>query len=71
MCERQNVAIDRASLRDELFCARSNVIQVFPARTAVLERIPSRVLFANLYRAQTFELPVVPLDQILIALERT
>jgi len=60
------VTIDRAQLGDDAIGPRRDALDRFAARTTVAEQIPLRVALENLLGRQSFEVPVIPFDQVRI-----
>src|SRR5258708_32105187 len=60
----QYIAVDGAHAAHNTIRARSNLIRRFSAGTAVAKQLPVGMLRTNHQRSETFELAVVPLDQI-------
>src|SRR5580765_1770618 len=62
----QHIALDPTHATRDTLGPRSNLLRRFSIRAAVMEQLPVGVLRTNLRGSQTFELAVVPFDQIVI-----
>jgi len=59
-----NIALQRPEPSNQPICAFGNLGRRFTARTSVSKDIPVRPCLANIYRALSFVVAIVPLRQI-------